>query len=288
MNDLSGRDMHRYKIWRRDKGDLAPASLKTQIATIRVFVRFCQRIDAVQSGVADSIQAPSLSKEDGHREVRLAANEAKQLLDRLNRFSYASFEHTLMGILWHTGIRTGGIRALDLRDFDVEKARLKVRHRPGTDTPLKNGKDGERLIALSAEMAQVIEDWINHSRPDKSDGHGREPLLTTSHGRPHPSTIRDTTYRLTRPCEYAECPHSRSKDECEATDDQAKTASKCPSAVSPHAIRRGSITHHLTEDVPEKVVSDRMNVGPDVLDKHYDERSEAVKVEQRRGYLNNL
>ena len=58
--------------------------------------------------------------------------------------------------------------------------------------------------------------------------------------------------------------------------------------VSPHDIRRGSITHFLTEDVPEKVVSDRMNVGQNVLDKHYDKRSEEVKVEQRRGYLDNI
>jgi hypothetical protein len=31
-----------------------------------------------------------------------------------------------------------------------------------------------------------------------------------------------------------------------------------------------------------------MNVSPDVLDKHYDRRSEEVKVEQRRGYLESL
>jgi hypothetical protein len=39
----------------------------------------------------------------------------------------------------------------------------------------------------------------------------------------------------------------------------------------------------LTEDVPEKVISDRMNVGEDVLDKHFDRHSNEVKVEQRRG-----
>jgi hypothetical protein len=44
----------------------------------------------------------------------------------------------------------------------------------------------------------------------------------------------------------------------------------------------------LTEDIPEKVISDRMNVGEDVLDKHYDRRSEEVKVEQRRGYLEDV
>ena len=31
-----------------------------------------------------------------------------------------------------------------------------------------------------------------------------------------------------------------------------------------------------------------MNVGQDVLDKHYDRRSEEVKVEQRRAYLDDV
>jgi len=37
----------------------------------------------------------------------------------------------------------------------------------------------------------------------------------------------------------------------------------------------------LSEDIPEKVVSDRM----DMIDKHYDKRSEQVKMDQRRAYL---
>jgi hypothetical protein len=31
-----------------------------------------------------------------------------------------------------------------------------------------------------------------------------------------------------------------------------------------------------------------MNVGQDVLEKHYDERTEEQRVEQRRGYLDNI
>jgi hypothetical protein len=36
------------------------------------------------------------------------------------------------------------------------------------------------------------------------------------------------------------------------------------------------------------VVGDRMNVSLDVLEKHYDRRSEEEKAEQRRGYLDEI
>jgi hypothetical protein len=35
-------------------------------------------------------------------------------------------------------------------------------------------------------------------------------------------------------------------------------------------------------------VSDRINVSRKVLDKHYDKRSEEVKLEQRRSFLGNV
>jgi hypothetical protein len=58
--------------------------------------------------------------------------------------------------------------------------------------------------------------------------------------------------------------------------------------VSPHAIRRGSITHSLNSDMPDKVVSDRANVSQRVIEQHYDRRTEREKMEQRREYLDNL
>lgn len=118
--------------------------------------------------------------------------------------------------------------------------------------------------------------WDNIQRP--RDEHGREPLFTTSNGRMVRTTIRLTVYRVTAPCfRGAPCP-----------DCAGETETKCPEAVSPHAIRRGSITHFLANDVPTEIVSDRMNVSRKVLDEHYDKRSEAVKLEQRRGFLDNL
>ena len=54
------------------------------------------------------------------------------------------------------------------------------------------------------------------------------------------------------------------------------------------ALRRGGITHHLNSDVPKDVVGDRANVTADVLDEHYDQRSQHERMEQRRGYLDNI
>lgn len=288
MNGLTGRHLHRYKLWRREDGDLNKVSLKSQMDTLRVFLRFCESIDAVVSDLHSKVMSPTLSDGVGQRDVKLDTDEAKNLLEYLGRFEYATFAHTLLLLLWRTGMRIGSIRALDVGDFDTSEQYLRVRHRPGTDTPLKNKGNGERLVSLTAETGSVIADYLDVHRPDVTDEHGREPLLATDHGRPTKNTFRAVTYRWTRPCQYTgECPVGREKDECEALTSRMG-ASKCPSSVSPHAVRRGSITHHLTEDVPEKVVSDRMNVSQRVLEDHYDRRSEEVKMEQRRGYLDGL
>ena len=289
LNGLTGRQLLAYKMWRRDEGDLTPTSLKTQVDTLRVFVRFCERIDAVTEGLHDKIQSPALSEGEDERDVMLEAGAAGHALDYLAKFRYASRDHVIMLLLWRTGIRTGSLRSLDLAHYRPDKGRLELVHDPDRDTPLKNGAKGERLVAIMPATVEVLDDWIAHRRPERTDEHGREPLVTTSQGRISRTSIREAAYRLTRPCDRGEtCPHGREPAACEATDDRAKTASKCPTSVSPHAIRRGSITHHLSRDVPERAVGDRMNVSQDVLSKHYDQRSEAVKVEQRRGYLHNI
>ena len=49
MNEISGRDIHRFRVKRRNEDDLATATMKAQLATLRLFLRFCASIDAVEA-----------------------------------------------------------------------------------------------------------------------------------------------------------------------------------------------------------------------------------------------
>ncbi len=287
LNELTGRQLHKYRLWRRDEGDLSIASEKTQMDTLRVFVRWLEQVDGVEQDLSTKVRSPSLTPEQNTRHVKLDSEQATKVLSYLEKYEYATFGHVTVALLWHTMMRVGAAHSLDLDDYCSDEQYLEVHHRPETGTPIKNKEDGERLVALSDDLCELLDDWIANKRPDVTDEHGREPLLASRQGRAHRTTLRGYCYRATRPCAYGEeCPHDRDPDECEATHRDA--AFECPSSVSPHAIRRGSITHSLNSDMPENATADRANVSQAVLEQHYDRRTEREKMEQRRGYLDNL
>ena len=294
LNDLTGRDLYAFRVWRREgQGDgrkeVATITLRGQLATLRAFLRFCADIDAVDEDLYTKVPLPSVSGAEGVSDTTLEPDRAIEILDYLQRYEYASRRHVTLLLLWHTGARGGGIRALDLDDcdLDVDKPGLQFAHRPETGTPLKNGDNGERWNSISGHVAGVLLDYIEGPRKSVTDEYGRVPLLTTNAGRPAISTIRDTLYAVTRPCwRGAECPHDRDLEECEATG-YAKM-SKCPSSRSPHDVRSGRVTAYRRDDVPRRVVGDRLDASDDVLDRHYDRRSNRQKAEQRRDYLPDL
>lgn len=217
----------------------------------------------------------------------LDSDRADQILAYLEKYEYASRPHVVLTLMWHTMMRVGEVHALDCLDYDPANRSLEIIHRPETGTTLKNQKQGERFVALSDEVGELLDDWLENTRPAVTDEHGRKPLVTTPEGRAHTTTLRGDCYRYTRPCVVSrECPHNRDIDECEAT--AYDNASACPSVVSPHALHRGGITHALSEGWPMKAVGDRANVSEKVLSMHYDSRSEEQKMEQRRDYLEDL
>lgn len=286
MNELTGRDVFQYRQQREHEDGLAPASLKGQISTIRMFLQFCEEIEALPQDSHRKVDPVKLSVRDEISDVAIDVEEAEAIEQYLERFEYATFRHVTFALLWHTDMRTGALHSLDVDDVRWEDRALRLRHRPGTETTLKNEDRSERMVAVSSEILQLLDDWIHQNRPDTVDEYGREPLIASPHGRMHKSNIRQAIYAITRPCYYlTECPHGRepTKDSCEAIP--YPKAGKCPTSLAPHAIRKGSLTRDLSDDIPIETLSERADVTPRVLRQHYDKRSEKQKMEQRRNIL---
>ncbi|WP_123620022.1 site-specific integrase [Halorubrum sp. CSM-61] len=282
LDQLSARDLHEFRVWRRE--DLNVVSEKTQMDSLRVFIEWCETIDAVESGLYRKVDSPNLDNGENARETVLNAERAQEVLAYLERYEYATTEHVCWVVLTETGVRLGGARALDVGDYqaDAETPHIEIHHRPDSDTPIKNKEPGERRVAISEEACDVIDDYLEQRRPDVVDDHGRKPLLATQRGRVGTSTIRTYVYRWSRPCAIGrECPHDRDPDDCEAVKNEARAA-RCPSSVTPHPIRRGYITQLLRAGVPVEIVSDRCNVSPTIIDQHYDVRSKEDKMKQRQ------
>jgi len=281
LSDVDGRDLHDYRMERRD--DVSGNTLRSQLGTVRVFMRFAESIEAARKGIAERIRLPEVERES--RETRVTESVATEALDHLSRFKYAGREHAVFRLLWKTAIRVGTARSFDVKDFDEEEQLLSVTHRPDSATPLKNAERAERMLVLDDETTDVIADYIAHNRVELTDGDDREPLFTTNHGRVGISTLRRAIYRWTRPCEHGEgCPHDRDLNKCTARQ-RVQKAAECPSTRSPHDVRRGAISHYLNDDTPVKAISDRADVSEKVLDQHYDARSETEKADARRKFF---
>lgn len=261
LNAVNGRLLQRYKTWRRDDGDLNNVTLHTQMTTLRVFLLWCEQIDAVPMETSEKVVVPSLQAHEDERERKIDATEAFDVLDYLRSYEYASNYHVAFELMWHTAARVGEIRALDIHDYNKTEAYLSIKHRPEGGTPLKNNRSGERLVAINDEIVALLDDWLSDQRHTVTDENGREPLLTTENGRPHTGTLRKWTYRVTE-----------------------RTGTR----YNPHAIRRGSLTYHLLRDWSKEQVGERANVTEQVLDKHYDQRTDKEKLDQRRSNVTNL
>ncbi|TSD15103.1 hypothetical protein DP107_04410 [Haloglomus irregulare] len=105
-------------------------------------------------------------------------------------------------------------------------------------------------------------------------------MLTTSHGRVSTNTIRQWMYYATAPCRAGPCPHDRQRDTCDWFD--RTSGHHCPSTLSPHRVRTGSITWQLNRGLDEHEVSRRVNASPETIRKHYDVADADEEFHQRR------
>jgi site-specific recombinase XerD len=316
LNDVTTRDIKEFQAERR--GDRQRNTLNNQWGTIKQFLQYCYELNAVTEDVILAVDVPDLSKDDRVNTEKLIADRAQDILENLERFRYASREHVLFLLLWRTTMRIGAIYSLDLDDIyldeddrdrlrqellsqgfathvvdgileDVELPIIYPRHQPDTETPLKNGGDGERVINIADWVGDTIQDYIDVNRHDIEDGNGRRPLLTSKKGdgRLSKSAMRNWVYILTQPCEFgAPCPHDRDPETCDAREHGY--GSLCPSSRSPHKIRTGAITHHRDQGWSIADIADRANTSEELIQGVYDQPEELIRGAHRRSNLDKL
>lgn len=278
---LTGWDIESYETYRRG-GGVAPISLTKEMGTLKQFLEYCARVDLVDESIPEKVDPPDVPRDAQVDETRLEPEAARALLHYYNNDPEVrhSRAHALLALVWYTGIRLGGVRALDLDHYDSEQQYAEFHHRPEEDTPLKNGSDGERVVGLPPAVCPILDRYIKHNRHDKYDDHGRQPLLTSTQGRPSQAAVRGWMYQATIPCRHSFCPHGNDPDTCEWTE--YTHASKCPSSRSPHQVRTGSITWQLNRGVPTDVVANRVNATVRTIEDHYDVPDKFEEMEKRR------
>jgi len=158
-------DSHEFHL--EIKSDLAQNTVAQRVSTANRFLQFCVSIDAVDPSVPERVEVPNRRGE--HRTEALDPEQAEAALSYLQQFAYASRMHAILMLTWHTGLRTRTIRTLDTADLEQEKNRIRVRHRPETETPLKNGVTAERYVAVSTDVTEVLNDYVQYQRPDVED-----------------------------------------------------------------------------------------------------------------------
>lgn len=293
IGELRKWDLDEYYSARSTVDDV---SHQNEMKTLTQFVEYLdERLGAVEEGLADAIEIPDVDRAETTDDTVLDQEEALALLAyyRDSDEHYATRGHALLELLWWTGARKGALRALDIRDVDLEEGYVNFVHRPSNGTPLKKQLYGQRSVNLSPAVAEVLDDYIADHRNEIRDEQGRAPVFTSTQGRPATSTITNWSYLATLPCLHGPCPHGEEPASCKYT--RYSHASKCPSSRSPHQVRSGSITWQLNRGVPPETVAERVNSSLETIRWYYDWATEAQRWErfhehreQRAEYITNL
>ena len=208
LSELSSRDFEGFKEWRKKDGNIVLATLHGQLANVRVFTRWCEKVEIVDDGLAEEIDMPDLERSDIVSYVRLDPDPAERIIEYHKQFDYVTREFAEFILMWVSLTRLGDVRALDLEDYNREEGYIVLEHEREEGTPLKNGESevegegGEREISLPNWVCEILNTYIDGTgdpqhpkRIDVEDENGRKPLFTTRYGRASTSTVRRDLYR---------------------------------------------------------------------------------------------
>lgn len=88
LNDVTGRTLYKYYSYK--KGAIKPVTLDNYLTTLRVALDLWADIDAVEEGLREKVPLPNLKPQDDVRDRVLRGDHAKDILNGLDTFNYAS------------------------------------------------------------------------------------------------------------------------------------------------------------------------------------------------------
>lgn len=123
----------------------------------------------VDGELVDAVEIPVVENGEDVDDTSIDPDLVESILDYLYKYEDAERKHCVFQLIWYTCMRMGTVRALDVDDFSAKKQELNVRHRPESETPLKNGYAAERTVNLGKKTADLLEDYVDLKRHDIED-----------------------------------------------------------------------------------------------------------------------
>ncbi|MDZ7850083.1 MAG: hypothetical protein U5K70_04455 [Halodesulfurarchaeum sp.] len=130
VGELRRYDLDEYYELR--SAEIAPATLEGEMWTLKMFVDFLGDIGAVESDLDEAVRIPDIDPEDRSNDTKLETDAALALI----QYYRDSPKTTRLGPTHSSnsgvdGARQGGLRALDIRDAELDdNPYVYFRHRP--------------------------------------------------------------------------------------------------------------------------------------------------------------
>jgi integrase/recombinase XerD len=211
LKKITRSDIREYISWCRDRR-LSSRSISRRISTLRSFFRFLLAENHIESDPTAMIDLPKLGRT---LPKTLTVNEVDALLavsEKLDKGKpLEARNHVMFHLLYATGLRVSELVKLPLISFNRHSGNLRVLG--------KGGK--ERLVPIGEQARLLLEEYLDHVRPQLLLGKTSPSLFVTRQGK---AMTRNRYWQILK--------------------DIARQADISKN-VSPHALRHSFATHLL-------------------------------------------
>ena len=211
LKKITRSDIREYISWCRDRR-LSSRSISRRISTLRSFFRFLLAENHIESDPTSMIDQPKLGRT---LPKTLTVNEVDALLAVSKKLDKGkpleARNHVMFHLLYATGLRVSELVKLPLISFNRHSGNLRVLG--------KGGK--ERLVPVGEQASLLLEEYLDHVRPQLLLGKTSPSLFVTRQGK---AMTRNRYWQILK--------------------DIARQADISKN-VSPHALRHSFATHLL-------------------------------------------